>query len=108
MENQQLLYQEIVGEIAPYCDTEFVSTVFDPQTRFSIDEDQSKSLTSTSETNIRSLLTHLDDQQDLAEAWQIFTKHHRLFDTTTITIAETDTPQVICTENKPPTASRPY
>ncbi|CAF4655976.1 unnamed protein product, partial [Rotaria magnacalcarata] len=55
-----------------------------------------------------SLLTHLDDQQDLAEAWQIFTKHHRLFDTTTITIAETDTPHVICTENKPPTTSRPY
>ncbi|CAF4554919.1 unnamed protein product, partial [Rotaria socialis] len=48
------------------------------------------------------------DQQDLAEAWQIFTKHHRLFDTTTITIAETDTPHVICTENKPPTTSRPY
>ena len=108
MKRQQLDYQEIIGEMTPYCPTAFVSTIFDSQTKMLADEDQTHSLTSNSEANIHALLDHIDDQQQVNQVWAVLKKHHQLFDTTKTTVVETDTPHVICTENKPPTTSRPY
>ena len=108
MRQQVLDYQEIIGEITPYYPTEFVATIFDSQTKMLVDKDQTYSLTSNSEDNIHALLDHIGDQQQVNQIWSIFKKHHQLFDTTTTTIAATDTPHIICTENKPPTTSRPY
>jgi transposase InsO family protein len=108
MRQQQLDYQEIIGEMTPYCSTAFIATIFDSKTKTLVDEDQTHSLPSNSEDNIHALLDHIDDQQQVNQIWSIFKKHHQLFDTTTTTIAETDTPHIICTENKPPTTSRPY
>ena len=108
MRQQQLDYQEIIGEMTPYYSTAFVATIFNSQTKTFVDEDQTHSLTSNSEDNIHALLDHIDDQQQVNQIRSIFKKHHQLFDTTTTTIAETNTPHVICTENKPPTTSRPY
>jgi hypothetical protein len=108
MKPQQLNYQEIIGEVTPYCSTAFVATIFDPQTKTLVDENQTQSLTSNSESNIHVLLDHINDEQQVNQIWSIFKKHHQLFDTTTTTIADTDISHVICTENKPPTTSRPY
>ena len=63
MRRQRLDYQEIIGEISPYCSTAFVSTIFDSQTKMLADEDQTHSLTSNSEGNIHALLDHINDQQ---------------------------------------------
>jgi hypothetical protein len=108
MRQQQLDYQEIIGEMTAYCPTAFVTTIFDSQTKTLVDEDQTHSLTANGEDNILALLDHIDDQQQVNQIRLIFKKHQQLFDTKTTTIAETDTPHVICTENKPPITSRPY
>jgi hypothetical protein len=37
---QQIKYQEIIGEMTLYCSTAFVATIFDSQTKTLVDEDQ--------------------------------------------------------------------
>ncbi|CAF1490596.1 unnamed protein product [Adineta ricciae] len=108
MEAQTLYSQEIIGELTPYASVSVVATIFDSQTRNLVDEDQTDSVTTVSAENIHSLLEHINEKQKMNEVLKIFRRHQQLFDTSRTTIADTDTPHVICTENKPPPTSRPY
>ncbi|CAF3494538.1 unnamed protein product [Rotaria socialis] len=58
--------------------------------------------------HINTLLTHIEDQQQLKELLNVLKKHHSLFDTSKTTIAQTSMSHLICTGDNPPTTSKPY
>ncbi|CAF5072947.1 unnamed protein product, partial [Rotaria socialis] len=74
-----------------------ISTVLNLNIKEKNDNDYTHSLTNNSEHNIHTLSQHMQDPQQLNDLIIILKKHHPLFDTSTITIAETPTPHTICT-----------
>jgi hypothetical protein len=98
----------IVGMATPLTSTTSISTIFDSQTKEKVDENQTDSLTSIGEQNINNLLSHIQDPFRLKDLQVMLRKHHQLFDTSKVTIADTPIAHVICTGDNPPTASRPY
>ncbi|CAF2999137.1 unnamed protein product [Rotaria sp. Silwood2] len=85
-----------------------ISTIFDLHTRTNYDQNYTNSVTGNSEQNIRGLLKHIENPQQINDLTIILKKHHPLFDTTITKIAETSTAHVICTGDNPPTTSKPY
>ncbi|CAF3459054.1 unnamed protein product [Rotaria socialis] len=86
----------------------YIATIFDSRTKEKIDEDQTQSLSANSAQHINTLLTHIEDQQQLKELLNVLKKHHSLFDTSKTTIAQTSMSHLICTGDNPPTTSKPY
>ena len=106
--HQRLQRNVVIGTVVPYSSSHFISTIFNSQTKIRIDEDQTQSLTSTSEHHIRNLSNHIQDPEQVKQLQVVLSRHHQLFDLTKATIAQTTIPHVICTGDKPPTTSRPY
>ena len=106
--HQLLKPNDVLGQLSLYQSTQFITTVFDAETKTCIDEDQTTSVTSNADDNVRMLIKHISDKNQSNQLWTMFRKHHQLFNTLHTTIAETDSPHVICTDDKPPPTSRPY
>ncbi|CAF1606429.1 unnamed protein product [Rotaria magnacalcarata] len=103
------LYENAIVGVATSLDSSMnISTVLNLNIKEKNDNDYTHSLTNNSEHNIHTLSQHMQDPQQLNDLIIILNKHHPLFDTSTITIAETPTPHTICTGDNPPTTSRPY
>ncbi|CAF1949063.1 unnamed protein product [Rotaria magnacalcarata] len=98
----------IIGTASFTSSTNYIATIFDSRTKEKIDEDQTQSLSASSEQHINTLLTHIKDQQQLKELLNVLKKHHSLFDASKTTIAQTSMSHLICTGDNPPTTSKPY
>ena len=106
--DQALHCEEVLGTVSPFSPFEFISTIIDVQPKTTVDEDQTKFISMETERNITNLSKHLQDPQRINELQVILRRYQQLFDTTKVTIAQTTTPHAICTNDHPPTTSRPY
>ena len=98
----------IVGTAVPLATTTIVSSIVNRVKQQETNRSTINELSSNSRENIEKLIKHLETEQQIIQAKEVIMKHHQLFNSTTVTIAETPQAHVICTGDYPPTTSRPY